>query len=227
MAKQQNNEEQLLLETIGKAESFLEKNKNVLIYGIGGLALLILGIVYMNTTFLPEREAKAQKDMFMAQFAFDKDSFDLALNGSGKDKGFFFFFDGGMDYMFTSAKSLAAYQAGICYLQLGKFDKAIEYLERFSSSEDMVQSQAYCALGDAYAEKGDMSKACSYYKKAANGTKNEVLAPMFMFKAGMAFEANKDKEAALEMYMKLKKEFPTSEEGREIDKFILKVGGEI
>ena len=26
MAKQQNNEEQLLLETIGKAESFLEKN---------------------------------------------------------------------------------------------------------------------------------------------------------------------------------------------------------
>lgn len=225
MAKQQT-EEQALLETLNKAEHYLESNRKPLIYGFLGIAAVIAIFVYLKVDLLPSREKKAQEDIRMAQFYFDRDSFSMALNGDKKTKGFLKIADGGFEYSFTKAKNLSNFYAGICYLQTGKFDKAIDYLERFSSGETIIQAQAYNALGDAYAEKKNMDKALSNYKKAAAETSNRVLAPLYNLKAGMACEYLKDKEAALKYYQEVKTNYPNSEEGRDIEKYILRVGGE-
>ena len=226
MAKQ-NKEEQVLIETLNKAENYLDSNKKNLIYGFLSIAAIIAAFVYLKVEMLPARERKAQEDIRIAQFYFEKDSFDMALNGSGKTKGFLKVADGGFEYSFTKAKNLSNFYSGVCYLQIGKFDKAIEYLERFSTDESMLKAQTYSVLGDAYAEKKDMEKAVSNYKKAAAATKNKILSPMYKLKAGMACEYVKDNESALKFYQEIRNEYPTSEEGREIDKYILRVGGEV
>lgn len=226
MAKQ-NTEEQALIETLNQAENFLESNKKTMIYGFVSIAAIIAAFVYLKIEFLPARETKAQEDMRTAQFYFERDSFDMALKGNGKTKGFLKIADGGFEYKFTKAQNLACFYAGACYLQTGKFDKAIEYFDRFSSSESILQAQAYNAIGDAYAEKKDMEKALSNYKKAAEATNNKVLAPMYKLKAGMACEYMKDNASALKFYNEIKSDYPNSEEGREIEKYILRVGGEV
>jgi tetratricopeptide (TPR) repeat protein len=184
-------------------------NQKPLLIGLGVLAVLIAGAFYLTQIFLPEREAEANDAMFMAQINFEKKNYDLALNGDNKFKGFNYVKD---NCSFTKAADLAGLYAGLCNLNLGKFDKAIEDLKGYSTSVEEVQAVAYSALGDAYSEKNNMSDAAANYEKAAKATKNTALAPRLILKAGKAYEVNKNNEKALELYKYLEQEFPGSEE---------------
>jgi len=200
-------------------EKITAKQKPLLI-GLAIIAALIGGIYYVTKIYLPEQEIEAQDAMFIAQINFEKKNFDLALNGDGKSKGFNYIKD---NYSFTKAKSIAQLYAGICNLNLGKYDKAIDDLKGYSTDVEEVQAVAYNALGDAYAEKNNMGEAVSYYEKAAKTTKNNSLAPRLILKAGKAYEVKKDNTKALEMYKFLKSEFPNSQEAQLGELFITKL----
>src|SRR5262249_15074784 len=109
---------------------------------------------------------------------------------------------------------------GISYLRMGEYDKAIEQLKKYSGSEPIVSAAAYSALGDAYSEKNDMDEAVSYYKKAADAVENNFITPMYLFKAGLALKVQGKKEEALKYFQKIKTNYPESNEGRDIDKYI-------
>lgn len=187
----------------------LKTNQKPLLIGLGVIAALIGGIFYLTQIFLPEREAEAKDAIFMAQINFEKKNFDLALNGDTKSKGFNYVKD---NFSFTKTADLAKLYAGLCHLNLGKFDKAIEDLKGYSTDVEEVQAVAYTALGDAYSEKNNMADAVTYYEKAAKATKNTSLAPRLILKAGKAYEITKNNEKALEMYKYLEQEFPGAEE---------------
>lgn len=187
----------------------LKSKQKPLTIALGLIVVLIAGGYYLSQILLPEREAEAQDAMFMAQINFEKKNFDLALNGDGKYKGFNYVKD---NFSFTKAANLAGLYAGLCNLNLGKYDKAIDDLKGYSTDVEEVQAVAYGALGDAYSEKNNMKEAVVYYEKAAKATKNTALAPRLILKAGKAFELVKDNEKALEMYKYLEQEFPGAEE---------------
>ena len=63
-------------------------------------------------------------------------------------------------------------------------------------------------------------KAVSYYKKAADEKKNEFTAPIYLMKAGQVYEELGKPKDALSMYNRIKKDFPQSAEGRQIEKYI-------
>jgi len=74
-------------------------------------------------------------------------------------------------------------------------------------------------------ELSETSKAAGYYLKAAELKENEFSTPIFLMKAGMAYEINKDYKTALELYERIKYSWPTSTEAREIDKYIARAKG--
>ena len=78
------------------------------------------------------------------------------------------------------------------------------------------------ALGDAYAEMGDMGKAEAQYRKAAN-TNNEALTPYYMKKLGMLLESQGQNDQAKTWYEKIKTDYPTSASGRDIEKYLSRV----
>ncbi len=203
-----------------KAEDFFEKNKKLISYGAGALLALIIAGVYINNFYLPGREQEAQSQIFKAQQYFEMDSFRLALEGDGNYDGFLNIID---DYSWTKAACLSKYYAGICYLRMDDYDNAITYLKKFSTSEPVIGAMGLGALGDAYSEKGQMDDAVSHYKKAASKANNNMLSPYYLFKAGLALKAQGNKEDALEMFNKIKSEYPDSNEGREIEKYIAMV----
>lgn len=200
-------------------EKITSKQKPLL-YGLGIIALLAAGIYYLTQIYLPEQEVEAQEAMFMAQIHFENENFDKALNGDGKNKGFNYIKD---NYSFTKAKSIASLYAGICNLNLGKYDKAIDDLKGYSSDVPEIQATAYSALGDAYAEKNNLKEAVSYYEKASKETKNAILAPRLAFKAAKAYEVLKDYPKALETFKYVKSEYPSSQEANMADIYIAKV----
>lgn len=200
---------------------FVEQNKNLLIGGGIALLLLAAGAFYYFKIYKVERQAEAVEQMYQAQIQFERDSFAVALtNPGGGYSGLLDIID---NYKGTSAANLALYYAGISYLNLGKFDAAIDYLEDFSPSGEISPVMKNGALGDAYSELNDMSKALSYYKKAANGSDNEVLAGYYLKKLGMLYEREGNLKEAKATYERLKAEFPLSPYATDVEKYITRV----
>lgn len=209
------------LNGLEKFEVFFEKNQKAVIGSAIIVLVLVSGIFFVKNFYLPKKEAKAQTAMFSAQFAFEKDSFNLALNGDGTNAGFIQI---AKDYKFTKAANTSHYYAGVCYLKLKDYDNAISELKKFDADDKIVGAMALGNLGDAYSDKGDMDKAISYYKDAASYNDNEFSAPMYMVKAGLALEVGGKYKESLEEFTLCKSKYPKYQaESNTLDKHIARL----
>jgi tetratricopeptide (TPR) repeat protein len=204
-------------EAFSKTEQFIEKNQQIILIVIGVLIVVVLGFFGFKRFYLAPKEKEAQSQMFMAEKYFEQDSLKKALNGDGQYLGFLAIID---EYGMTKSANLSHYYAGICYLKLGQFDLALQQLDKFSSDDQLVGPMAKGAMGDANMELKNVEKAAKLYLDAAEMKTNEFTSPMFMMKAALAYEELGNFEKALSIYKRIKEEFPRSNEGREIDKYI-------
>jgi tetratricopeptide (TPR) repeat protein len=204
---------------LGNAEQFLDKNKKAIAVIVGAVVLIVGGFFAYKKLYAQPREEQAQTDMFQAQYYLEKDSFNLALNGdSAGNKGFLTIID---EFGGTDAGNLAKHCAGICYINMGKFDDAITQLEDYSSTGDLfVDAQNLGLQGDAHMEKGDVDEAIELYKKAADKSDNDFTAPIYLMKAAGALEDKKDFKGALELYERIRDNYSLSREGQEVEKHI-------
>lgn len=221
MANNQNTDHntglEVVEETLSRTEQYIERNQKVLSLALLAIVIIVGGyIAYQRYIVMPsEREAQAQ--MFTAEQYFERDSFNLALNGDGNQPGFLAIID---DYSSTKSGNLAKYYAGVCYLHLGKFQEAIDHLSDFDADDQIIGPQSVANIGDAYIELNNAEEAIKYYKKASEMTDNEFLSPIILKKLGLAYESvNKFKEAEL-AYTRIQKEFSNSTEARMIEKYI-------
>jgi TolA-binding protein len=211
-----------IVEVKESAQGFIESNQKNILGGILAFILLVGGFLAYKHLYQTPREKDASSQLSQAQLQFEKDSFAIALSNPGNGaKGFL---DIAKEYSGTKAGNLANYYAGVCYLHLGQYDSAIEYLEDFSAKGDVLPATRQSLLGDAYAEKGDLEKAASYYQKAVKvASGNEFLASMYLKKVGLLAEKNQNWKAAAEAYNEIKTKYPLSIDGRDIDKYITRV----
>jgi len=200
-----------------KTERFIEQNQKTLIYIVTGIVLVVLIFIGTKRFIIAPREESASKEMFMAEKFFDKDSFNLALNGYGTYPGFLQIID---DYGMTKSSNLAKYYAGVCFLNLGDNENAISYLKKFNTNDILVGASKFSSLGDAYSAKGSLEDAAAAYLKGADKFDNTFSSPILLKKAGLVYEELKEYKKALEIYKQLKQSFPESQEGREMDKYI-------
>lgn len=208
---------------------FYEKNKNLVNYVGGGLALVIGVFCFFKFYYLPGKEAEANNEIFWAETFFEKDSFNLALKGGPMvnapdgQKPMMGFEAIAEEYSMTKTGSLASYYAGICCLRTGKFEDAINWLSKYNNNDVIVAPLALGAIGDCNMELNRVDEAVKYYLKAADDSKNSFSTPYFLKKAGFAYELNKNYSEALKAYQRIEKEYPRSSEGREVAKSIARV----
>ncbi len=206
-------------QTLSKTEQYLEENyKSILI----GLAVIVglVGIIWLGKLYLNKRNDEAQSQMYQAERYLAIDSLYLALNGDGNYLGFLDIAD---DYKFTNTGNLARYSAGMCYLHLGEYQAAIDFLNKYSKKDVVLGSLAIGAIGDAYIELGDLDKGVSKYIEAADFAHNSFNTPLFLMKAGEIHELNGNYSEALNIYERIESEYPTSTEGTTIEKYIARV----
>jgi len=206
-------------QTLTRTEQFLEENYKTLLIGLGVIVALV-GIVWLGKIYLNKRNDEAQSQMYQAERYLEMDSLNLALNGDGNYLGFL---DIAKDYKFTNTGNLARYSAGICYLHLGEYQEAIDFLNNYSKKDKVLGSLAIGATGDAYVESGDLDKGVSKYIEAADFAENSFNTPLFLMKAGEIYELNGKYSEALKVYERIEIEYPESTEGTTIDKYIARV----
>lgn len=206
-------------QTLTNTEQFLEENYKPLLIGLAVIVVLI-GLGWLGKMYLNKRNDEAQSQMYQAEKYLELDSLKLALNGDGNYLGFL---DIAKDYKFTQAGNLATYCAGICYLHLGDYENAIEFLNKYSKKDKVLGSLAIGAEGDAYVETGNINKAVSLYLEAADFAENSFNTPLFLMKAAEIYELNGKFPDALKLYERIQKDYPESTEGTSIDKYIARI----
>lgn len=223
MSKDLNHKENLTPEQevgviVSKSEKFIEDNKKRIMSGLLVAVLIIGGVFAYRSLYSQPREAKAQDAMFRAEHYFGVDSFAIALNGDGaKTLGFLQIIN---QYGSTKAGNLAQAYAGISYFKLGNYDKALEHLKKFSANDEMIAPTVTGLIGDCLVEKGSVKEAVSYFENAAAKADNAVVSPVYLKKAGLAYETLGQKDQALKCYQTIKDKYYESEEAALIDKYI-------
>ena len=204
-------------EVYSKTEKYIEENKNSLSIIIGAVLVVVAGYFGYKYMYVQPLEEEAQEQIWKAEQYFEQDSFRLALNGDGNYFGFLQIAD---NYSVTKTGNLANYYAGICYLRLGNYNNAIEYLKNFDSNDALIAPIASGAIGDAYMELGNAQEAIDFYLKAANQSKNKFTSPIYYMKAALAYETLNDYKNSADIYEILIKEFSDTKEGRMAVKYL-------
>lgn len=194
-----------------------KKNQLIVYILVGGL--IAAGAIFGYTELYQKPlEAKAADAMYVAEKYFANDSSELVLQGDGLNKGVLYIIK---EYSGTKAANLAKYYAGMSYFRLKDYNKAIEYLKDFSTNAKQVQAVAYGSIGDAYSELKKNEEAIEYYKKAGTHfPEDEAISSEYLFRAASFLELNGQNDAAVEIYKQIKQNYPKSEKGFSIDKYI-------
>ena len=206
-------------QTLTRTEQFIEDNYRQLLYGLAVIVVIVAGL-WLVRMRINNRAEEALAQMYVAEDYFAKDSVNLALYGDGNYLGFIDIAD---DFKSTKPGNLANYYAAICFMELGQFEDAIDYFDRFDKKDEAISPVALGATGDAYVELGDTKKGIEFYLKAINYSENEFYNPIYLLKAGQIYELEGNFEKALEMYQRIKDDYPQSSEGNNIEKYIARV----
>ena len=201
---------------LSKTEQFIEDNQKTISIVAIALIVIVGGYWGLKKLYFQPLEKEALNSIYTAQNYFERDSFKLALNGDGNSLGFLDVID---EYSSTKPGKLAKYYAGVCYLHLGDYEQAIDYLSDFSTDDELVDATRNGAIGDANLELGNKEDAIKFYKKAAK-VNSDITAPTYLMKLGILYENMGDKAKAVEAYSEIKHKYSSSPEARSIDKYI-------
>lgn len=221
------------VDQVEKLRGFWDKSGKTITTIGGALIVLVAGFLVYKFMFQVPKNEKANDAVFVTQKYFaeftnatDSAKTQLAakvLNGDGVNPGALKIMN---EYSGTDAANLAQYYAGACYLHIGQFDKAISFLKAFNADgATQIKSRTLGMLGDASAELAKNDDALSYYKKAAGvNEKDEFTSSEFLFKAALFAEASGKTKDAVDLFKKLKTDYPLSDKADDADRYLAKLG---
>ena len=204
-------------EVFSKSEKFIEKYIKHIIIAVA-VVFLIVGIGFLFGNYQNKKEKDAQAAIFPGQNYFAAQQWDKALNGDGKDYvGFLSIIE---DYSLTKTANLAKAYAGMCYYHLNKPEDALEYLKKYKGNDKIFAPLIQGLIGDCYVNSGKVEEGIKYFNKTASDVNSENLSPIYLKKAGRAYESLSDFANAKKAYQTIKDKYPNSQEASDIDKFI-------
>ncbi|MES2485204.1 MAG: hypothetical protein V4581_04545 [Bacteroidota bacterium] len=219
-------------EGANKTEEWVAKNQKLIFGVVAAIALVTIGYLAYDKVVASPKEDEAANDMFQAEKYFGNalnapaanDSlFNLALKGGEGKLGLL---DVIKNHEGTAAANLAHYDAGVAYLNIGKYKEAVEHLDAFKTDDEVLKAQAKGATGDAYVQlntKEYQEKGLTYYDEAAKATTNAAIAPYWLNKAATLSLVLNKKAEALKYFKEIKEKYSTSQEAGLADAYIAKL----
>lgn len=219
MAEQKKTNEALNVEeALTQSEAFLIKHKKSIIGVVVAIIVIIAGVTMYKNLYAQPREEKAQAALFQGQQYFEMNAFEQALNGDSI--GYEGFIKVAEEYSGTKAANLAQAYIGICYAKMGKNEEAIQALNSFDGSDQMVAPAIKGTIGNCYAQLGELDKAASTLLDAASQADNNTLSPIFLMQAGEILVKQGKYDEAIQAYTTIKDKYFRSIQAMSIDKYI-------
>lgn len=185
---------------------------------VGVIVLVILIYVVYNRFIYEPNNEESKALVARGIMLMEKDSTNLAIEEFEFIAAEYGSYDGG---------KLAYYSLGNLYFEQGRFEDAIEALEKVDLEDTYLMTLAIGTLGDCYSELGDYAKAVTYYVQAAERVENDLTSPQFYFKAGLNAEEAGDFAKAKEYYEIIEDKYMTFSSQKSIEKYVVRAGAKI
>lgn len=221
MSKKQVKEEleqDVLLETFSKAQSFYDKNKNTVIGSAIAVIILIAGSVGYYY-YAEAQESEAQELMGQASQAYLQGNYEKALTGSDAD------FTVGYkqiinNYGMTDAANLARYYAAVSTFKLGNYQEALKYIENYEVPAGIMGVGPLSFHAVIHTELGNHAEAAELYVKAAEWNVNDSTTPYNYLEAANAFHDAGNAEKAQQYAQKIIAEYNNSDQVTEAERLL-------
>lgn len=215
--KQELKEDRLVL-TYYKAREFVEKNKKILSYVLTGLVIIIAGvIIYRNNLKAENERAEALFSKILNYY--DNGDYKTAIDGIPQKniQGLKYIVE---NYGRTDAGEIATYYLGNAYFMLGDYDNALKYFKKYNGEDKLLLSASLAGIASVYEAKGDYRKAGEYFEKAAQKFRENILLPEYLYNAARNYKLAGEKEKALRLFERIKKDYPNFTRIRDVEIYI-------
>jgi tetratricopeptide (TPR) repeat protein len=199
-----------------RTELFLDKHKKSITIGAIALLAVVGGALGLKKFYFEPRNNEAADLIWKAQYYFEIDSLDKALNGDDQWPGFVRIAE---DYGSTPSGELAHYYLGAIHMQKGEYEEALKEYEEADLGDDVLRVMAVGNQGDALVELGRADDAVKKFEKAASMTKNDFTTPMYLMKAGILHQQAGNWKSASKAFRRIADEFPNSSEASQARKY--------
>ena len=205
-------------QAMSSSEAFIIKYKNKFLAGIAAIVIVVGGVLGYQHFISEPNEKKASEALFRGEQYFMADNYEYALNGDSL--GYEGFLKVADKFGGTDAGKLANAYAGICYAQLGQYENAVKFLDKFSAEDQLVSPALMGTMGNCYIQLGQLDKGAATLMKAADKANSHSLSPIYLIQAGQVYEKLGKKSEALKAYQAVKEKYFNSYQSMEIDKYI-------
>lgn len=206
--------------TLGRAEAYYEENKKM----ISTVALVVIVIVVGILIYVKNRadnNEKASAQLAQVQQFYDNGQYQIAVDGVVERKiiGLKAIVE---NYGGTHAGNFARLYLAGSYFQLGNYAGALEEYKAMSGSEDLLAVARLEGIGACEEALGNHEDAASAFEKAAGYSDSPSVADN-LGHAARNYGLSGERDRAIELYRKLKKNHSTSTAGREADRNITRL----
>ena len=210
--------EDALVTTYVKLTSFYEENKRAISIGVTVLVVAVFALViyFKNRSDNNEKAITALGAVFES---YDAGKFQTAVDGIPEKniQGLRSIVD---NYGASAMGDLARFYLANAYAQLGRVDEALKEFEDYSPSGELLSVSRLSGIGSCYEAKGMFREAAASFEKAATQYPKGVGAAENLSNAARDYGQAGDREKAIELYKRVKKNYPTTAFARDADRFI-------
>lgn len=215
---QEELEQDPLLQSYAKVQSFYLQNKNIIIWA-GVAVILLIALSFGYYYYSQQQETRAQELMGMAETYYLNGNYESALMGSEEE------FTVGFEqiinnYSGTDAANLARYYAAVCEYKLGNTDLALNYINSYEFPDGIMGVAPLSFKGVLLTEMGNHEEAAQTYVEAAELDLNESTTPYNYLEAANAFQDAGNMEQAREYAQLIVDDYPNSAQVAEAQRLL-------
>jgi tetratricopeptide (TPR) repeat protein len=212
-----------LIQYYQRARSYYDVNKRYFSYGVVALIAIIVGsYVYFHHRQTNNEIAATELGKIYAIYdkgATDPTQFKIAIEGQPQRNimGLQTIVD---NYGGSRSGEIARFYLANAEFALGKIDDALQNYKKYSGDDNLMSASAEAGIAACYEAKKNFSDAAAHFEKAASIVSDTYNTPGYLNEAAHAYAEAGDKDKALALYQRLRKEFPTSDAGHDADRYI-------
>lgn len=210
--------EDKLVTSFYNVRNFYEDNQTRVLLVLGGLAAIIVVIIWYNSKITQDNKA-ATVELSRVYSIYESGSYQEAIDGKPGTNvtGLRSIVDnyGGSEQGETARIYLAN-----CYYFLGEYDKAKNEYDSYGGSNKQLVSSAYAGIAACNEAKEKYEDAAEYYLKAAEVYEYNPMNADNLLNAGKNYLKTKEYDKAENVFNRIKENYSQSSVAREVDRYL-------
>jgi len=210
--------EDALITSYAKARAFYDAHKRTISMSITAVAVVTIALVVYVKNRQENSESALARLGAIATY-YDNGQYQLAVSGIPERNlpGLAAIVE---EFGGSPGGEIARFYLADAYYQLGQYDQALSHFENFSAPNPTLEASRLSGIAACHEALGHYGDAAEHFERASAVDSDGALAAENLNHAARNYALAGDREKAIQLYQRVKKDYPASSFGRDAERFI-------